>query len=185
MLGAVEHVQVQVGRRARDPSVPENGSSHCRTKRTPQPGGRLTAAKAVPAPKSCRSLPLGASAMSSSVGHGVAIQVWSTPEVPWLPAALKNVAPAVDRRLRRLRDDAVLEHRLGEEEDVVDHQVGAARDEAVDVLGERRLARIRGSEQQVGAGCDVVDDLAERRALILRARAARRRARRRFRAGRG
>lgn len=71
-----------------------------------------------------------------------------------------------DGGVHRLGDDAVLEHRLGEEEDVVDDHVGAAGAQGGDVLGERRLVGQSGREEQRGAGGEIVHHLAHAAPLV-------------------
>ena len=65
-----------------------------------------------------------------------------------------------------LGDDAVLEHRLGEEQHVVGDDVSTAGAQREDVLGEGRLVGERGGEEQGGAGCEIVRDLAHAGALV-------------------
>ncbi len=67
-----------------------------------------------------------------------------------------------------LRDDAVLEDRLVEVEDVVDDDVAVVRRvaERLDVRREARFADVRRREEELRVGRDVVDDLEHRAALV-------------------
>ena len=73
---------------------------------------------------------------------------------------------ALRHLLDRMGDDAVLEHGLGEIDDVVDDHVRAVVGELHDAVREVRLALERGVERLLRTRRDVVDDLHHRAALV-------------------
>ncbi len=75
-------------------------------------------------------------------------------------------------RIDRLRHWIVLERRLVEVDDVVDDDVAAGCGQVEDVLREARLTGEGGRETEARTGCEVVDDLEHRRALVAAARLA-------------
>src|SRR5262249_32255166 len=80
---------------------------------------------------------------------------------------------SADYRVHGLGDDAVLEHRLGQVQDVVDEHARAAGLEREDVVGEARLATVGGRKCERSPGRHVVDDLKHGAALVCAVAASR------------
>ena len=83
-----------------------------------------------------------------------------------VPGRAEGADPPCLHLVDRLGDDAVLEHRLGEVDDIVGNHLRPGVGEIDDALGKIGLPAVRGVEGDRGPRGDVMDDLGERPAFI-------------------